>query len=111
MTISRADDESLSVQINSWPEDPDAPREWSETSPERKGKTFHEFSQLRPGARYELRINGRVRAFLRADKTGHAEFTYKEGYTVPVKFQLAPVSARLRIGAATVWWQRHWLVP
>jgi len=90
MAVSRAWYRPLSVQINSWPDDPDSPREWTETSPEKKGRTFHQFGLLRPGARYELSINGHVKAYLRADNAGQAEFTYKDGYAVPAKFRLAP---------------------
>ena len=34
---------------------------------------------------------GQFKTTLRANKTGRAEFTYKDGYAVPVKFELAPI--------------------
>ena len=90
MAISR---DSLSVQINSWPDNPESPREWTETAPLTQGKTFHRVAQLRPGVVYELKIDGRVKAFLRADRTGRIEFTSKDGY-VPTDLELFPATPR-----------------
>jgi hypothetical protein len=90
LAISRPNGQALSIQIDSWPENPDSPREWTETSPQTKGKTVHELTQLRPGIVHELKIDGQVTAKLRADKTGRVQFTYNSGYAAPQKFELAP---------------------
>ncbi|HEY1791150.1 MAG TPA: hypothetical protein VGJ73_23580 [Verrucomicrobiae bacterium] len=93
MAISPVDGQMLSVQIDSWPDNPDSPREWTEASPQTKGKTLHEFNQLRPDGLYALKIDGQATATLRADKTGRVRFTYRDGYTVPKHFEIVPANA------------------
>lgn len=88
MSVSRSNGHLLTVQIKSWPDGPDSPREWIETSPQAKGETFHRVNHLRVGAIYELKINGHVDASLRADKTGGIRFKYNRGYAMPQKFEL-----------------------
>ena len=88
MSISRPTAQPLMVQIESWPDDPDAPRQWTETSPQFKGTTRHVVTHLRPNAIYELKANGQIIASLRADKTCRIKFTYKRGYAAPQKFEL-----------------------
>lgn len=88
MSIARPTDQPLTVQIESWPNNPDAPRQWTETSPQVKGTTLHELARLRPDTSYKLTANGEVIASLRADKTGRIEFAYKHGYAMPQKFEL-----------------------
>jgi hypothetical protein len=96
MAISRRDSRPLSVQINNWPDDPDSPREWTETSPDSEGKTKHRLTHLCPGITYELRIDGGVKAHLRSDKTGCVEFTSEGGDTLPRHFELVPVTVRAK---------------
>jgi len=88
LSIARPDARPLTLQITSWPEAPDAPRRWTETSAQAKGKTLHVVAHLKPGAFYELKVNGQATSRLRADKTGRIEFTYKGGYVVTRKFEL-----------------------
>ena len=88
MSISRPTAQPLTVQIENWPDNPDAPRQWTETSPQVKGTTLHIVTHLRPNAIYELKANGQIIASLRADKTGRIEFSYKRGYAVPQNFEL-----------------------
>jgi len=90
MAISRANAQPVSVQIDSWPDNPDSPREWTETSPEAKGKIIHEIAQLRPGAVYELKIDGQAKAMLRTDKMGRIEFTYKASKVISRLFEIIP---------------------
>jgi hypothetical protein len=90
MSISRAAAGPLSVKIESWSDNPDVPREWIETGAPAKGRTFHRITHLRPGAIYELQINGQVDNSLRADKTGCIKFTSMRGHAVPQKFELVP---------------------
>jgi hypothetical protein len=92
MSISRPTAQPLTIQIESWPNNLDAPRRWTEMSPQVKGKTLHVVTHLRPNAIYKLKANGQVIASLQADKTGCIRFTYKHGYAVPQKFELEPAS-------------------
>ncbi len=88
MTISRTADPSLTVNVENWSNNPEGPRQWTESSPQVKGATRHLVTHLLPNATYELKANGRIIDSLRADKTGRTEFTYKRGYAVPQKFEL-----------------------
>jgi hypothetical protein len=92
MAISRVNHQALSVQIDHWPDNPDSPRKWTETSSQSKGKTIHQITQLRPGARYELKIDGQATTRLRADESGRIKFTYNPRDTAPKKFELAPAT-------------------
>ncbi len=92
MSISRPTDGSLTIQIGSWPEAPEAPREWVESAPDAGDKTLHIIARLRPGAVYELKTNGQVTDSLRADQTGRIRFEYVRGYAVPRKFELSQAS-------------------
>ncbi len=91
MAVSRPTAQSLTVQIGSWPTDPEAPRQWTETSLQADGTTLHVVKHLRPNAIYELKTNGRIINSLRADKTGRIEFACKRDYAVPQKFELSLV--------------------
>jgi hypothetical protein len=88
MSISRQTIQPLTVQIENWPDNPDAPRQWTETSQQTKGATAHVVTGLRPGAIYDLKANGKITASLATDKAGCIRFTYKRGYAVPQKFEL-----------------------
>jgi len=88
MSISRPTAQPLTVEITNWPDNPDAPRQWTETAPESDGRTRHVWTHLRPNAIYQLKANGKITASLRADKTGQIQFTYKHGYAAPQKFEL-----------------------
>ncbi len=88
MSISRPTAQPLTIQIENWSNNPDAPRQWTETSPQVKGITQHVVTQLRPNAIYELKANGQMVGSLRADKTGRIKFASKQGYAVPQKFEL-----------------------
>jgi hypothetical protein len=88
MSVSRPTGQPVTVQIMNWPDASDAPRQWTETSPQVKGATRHVVTHLRPNAIYQLKINGRMTASLRADNTGRIQFTYKHGYAMPQKFEL-----------------------
>ena len=88
MSVAQPTAQPLTVQIENWPDNPDAPRRWTETSPQIKGTTLHVITHLRPNATYKLRANGQTIASLRADKAGGIQFAFKRGYTVPQKFEL-----------------------
>lgn len=88
MSISRPAARPLTVQIGNWPGNPDAPRQWTETSPLDQGTTLHVVARLRPGAAYQLTTDGRMTALLRADKTGRVQFACQRGSAVPQKFEL-----------------------
>lgn len=88
MSFSRPTGQPLTVQIQSWPENPGAPRQWTETAQRSKGTTTHTLAGLRPGAIYELKANGKIIASLGADKSGRIRFTHKNDYAVPQEFEL-----------------------
>jgi len=81
---------------SSWPGAPDAPRHWTEASPQVKGTTLHEVTHLRPNAVYKLKANGQIVASLRADKTGCIQFAYQRGYAVTQKFELGLATRQVR---------------
>jgi len=80
----------LAVQIESWPINSDAPRQWTETTPQAKGKTTHRVAHLQPGANYDLKIDGQISDSFRADKIGRIKFNYTHGSGAPRKFELVP---------------------
>jgi hypothetical protein len=88
MSISRPGAQPLTVQIETWPNDPAALHQWTESSPQVKGATQHVVTHLRPDAIYKLKANGKIIASLGTDKTGRTSFAYKQGYAVPQKFEL-----------------------
>lgn len=88
MSVSRSNDQPFTVQIENWPGAPDAPRLWTETALPAGGKTFYRVVHLRPGATYELKINGQMTTLLRADKTGSVKFTGAHGQAAPQKYEL-----------------------
>jgi hypothetical protein len=94
MSVSRPAGQPLTVQIENWPDHPDAPRRWTETTPQVKGATLHTVSHLRPNAVYQLKTNGRVAASLWTDKAGRLTFTCERGYVVPQTFELGLAISR-----------------
>jgi len=88
MSISRPAARPIRVQIENWPDAPDALRRWTEAAPQATGKTLHVIKHLRPNSVYELKANGRKITSLQADKTGMVEFEYTRGYAAPQKFEL-----------------------
>ncbi len=92
MSISRPAAGPFTVQIQSWPRDPDAPRRWTEAVPAGEGKTLHVVARLRPNAIYELKANGQTTAPLHADGAGRIEFTGTPGGPAPQQFELGPAT-------------------
>jgi hypothetical protein len=95
MSISRPAAQPLTVQVESWPDNPDAPRQWTEAAPQAKGtplRVLHVMTNLRPLAIYKLKANGQTTGFERADALGHVEFAYTSDYAVPQKFELGPAT-------------------
>ncbi|HEX4119055.1 MAG TPA: hypothetical protein VH619_00405 [Verrucomicrobiae bacterium] len=90
MSVSRPDGQPLEIQIGSWPDAPDAPRQWTEISPPAKGNTPYIVKHLRPGVIYELKVNGQKFDLAKADKTGRIRFRCSHKNSLPQKFQLAP---------------------
>lgn len=88
MSVSGPASQPLTIQIENWPDDPEAPRHWTETSPQAKGTTRHVASHLKPNAVYELKDNGQTIGSWKADKAGRIRFKYQRGYAVPQKFEL-----------------------
>ena len=88
LSITRPTAQPLTVQIGTWPDDPGAPRRWTESASQAKGSTRHVVAHLRPNTVYELRVNGKTTASFRADKAGRIEFAHTRGYAVPQTFEL-----------------------
>jgi len=76
LSITRPGAIPLTVQIENWPANPDAPRQWTESSPQSRETIFHEVNHLRPGANYVLKAGGQSPVALQADDTGHLQFTH-----------------------------------
>ncbi len=89
MSVSARGALALTVQIVSWPDDPDASRQWTESSSPVKGTTIHAVKQLRPNATYKVTANDRKIGSFRADQSGSIQFNFKRGYAVPQKFELS----------------------
>jgi hypothetical protein len=93
MSVSRPNGQPLIAQIESWPDAPDASRQWTEISPAAKGSTLHIVKHLQPKIIYQLKLNGQVYDALKADKTGQIRFKYSQSNASPQRFQLAPASS------------------
>ncbi|MGH7951504.1 MAG: hypothetical protein ACREFE_06255, partial [Limisphaerales bacterium] len=76
MSFSSSNGDPLTVKIESWPEAPDAPRQWVETSPASSGSTHYIVKYLRSGAFYKLKINGQTYKSAKADKSGQIRFSH-----------------------------------
>jgi hypothetical protein len=87
MSISRPATQSLTVQIQTWPGDPDAPRQWTEVSPA-KGKTSHTVAHLRPNADYELKTDGQTVTTVWTDNAGRATFKSAGNASTLQRFEL-----------------------
>lgn len=95
MSISLPDAQPLTVQIESWADNSDAPRRWTESASPAKGTTLrvlHAVTHLPRLAFYDLKANGQLIASLRADAAGRIEFAYTNDYAVPQKFELGPAA-------------------
>jgi hypothetical protein len=88
MSVSRREAKALTIEIQSWPDDPDLPRRWTETSSQSKGTTQHIVAGLRPRARYQLKANGKEIDSLRSDKAGRVHFTSKPNNAATQTFEL-----------------------
>jgi hypothetical protein len=88
MSVSAPASQPLMIQIESLPDDPHTPRQWTETSPQVKGTIPHVMTHLQPNAVYELKDNGQTIGSWQADKAGRIRFKYQNGYAVPQKFEL-----------------------
>jgi len=83
---------ALTVQIENWPANPDAPRQWSESSPLSREASRHVVNHLRPGASYKLKANGHRTQSLHADAAGQLQFTYAGKSAGNQEFELVPSS-------------------
>jgi len=88
MSVSGPVGHHLTIQIENWPDDPDAPRQWTETATQVKTTILHVVTHLRPNAIYELTANSQTMASLPADQVGRIRFKYNRGYAVPQRFEL-----------------------
>lgn len=92
MSVSRPKGQPLTVRIESWPDAPDASRQWTEISPAGEGRTLYRVKHLRPKAIYQLRVNGQVHDSAKTDNTGQIRFTYSNRNALPQRFELVPSS-------------------
>ena len=93
-SIARPAAQPLTVHIQDWPVNAEAPRRWTESSSQVKGPTLHTVTHLRPNAIYELNANGQLAAALRSDKTGRVQFAYKRGHALAQQFELGLATPR-----------------
>ena len=82
----------LTVLIEHWPANPDAPRQWSESTPLSRELSRHVVNHLRPGASYELKANGHRTQSLHADAAGQLQFTYLGKSAGNQDLELVPAS-------------------
>jgi hypothetical protein len=87
VTLPKA--QTLTVQIGTWPEDPNAPHLWTEASAAGKGKVAHAVALLRPSTRYALKIDGEQMAALRTDSDGRLTFASASSATAQT-FEIEP---------------------
>jgi hypothetical protein len=80
--------QTLTVQIEAWPDQPAEPRRWTESAQE-QGTTRHVVAGLRPGAIYQLSVNHQAAVSLRADQAGCIEFAHTGLFAAPQKFELS----------------------
>jgi len=89
LSVTQSPAQPLTVQIESWPVNPDEARRWTETA-KAKGKTRHKVAGLRPNAVYQLSVQGHSTVSLRADHAGRIEFTHADNHaSLPQTFELA----------------------
>ena len=74
MSISRPTAQPLMVQIESWPNNPDAARQWTETSPLAKGKTLHISDPIAAQRDLQTESSRSNRRFLTGGRTGRIQF-------------------------------------
>ncbi len=89
MSISQ-NGQPLTVEIESWPDAPDASRQWTVISPT-EGSARYVVKHLRPGTIYELQVNGAKYESAKTDKVGQIKFTFTCRNSLPQRFQLAPL--------------------
>ena len=88
MSVAPATAQPLTIQIVNWPDDPDAPRQWIESSPQNKGTTVHLVKHLQPRVRYELKANGKTITSLQANQSGQVKFKVSHGDATPQSLEL-----------------------
>jgi hypothetical protein len=88
MSISQPAALPFAVQIESWPDDPNGPRKWTEVTQETNEKTQHVITQLRAHARYILKATGQAGVTLVTGEAGQVHFTTKVDHAGPQKFEL-----------------------
>jgi hypothetical protein len=76
MSVSSSAGKPLTVQIESWPDAPDAPRVWTETSAAKGATTKYALKHVQPNAAYAVNVNGRRYSLVKSDKTGQILFTH-----------------------------------
>ena len=75
LSVSVRHGDRLTVSIESWPDQSDALRRWTESAPVAKVKTKHTVAHLKPESVYVVSFNGKTEKELRADETGQIHFT------------------------------------
>ncbi len=88
LSLTPLDSRPAEIQIENWPDNPDSPRKWKEISAPSTAKRRYDVASLRPGAVYELRINGKKPSLLRADANGLVTFVSSSKVGVAQGFEL-----------------------
>jgi len=92
MSVSRSDGQPVTIQIENWPDAPDAIRQWTEISPPGTGVTEYAVKHLLPGTSYELKVNGQRYESGQSRLHGQIIFTYTPKDSSPQRFELEPSS-------------------
>jgi hypothetical protein len=89
MSITRRGRHPVELQIESWPDNPTKPRQWSESGPKSSPSLCHVVLGLAPHTKYELFREGEEVASLRADSSGKVLFESTAGYPAPKRYEIA----------------------
>jgi hypothetical protein len=92
MSILFPPDMRLTVQIENWPQEIDASREWTESAAQVRGNVLHILRGLKPKALYQLYVDGKRNRSIVADKEGKIEFEQSAGSGESRRFKLTPAN-------------------
>jgi hypothetical protein len=89
MSVSRADGNGINIQILSWPDAPNASRQWTESS---MGNIQYVVKHLLPDTSYDLTVNGQKIESLKTDDNGQITFACPHDDSALQSLQLRPSS-------------------
>jgi hypothetical protein len=90
LSILPPGDAHLTVDIEDWPDDAGSPRQWTECATRIQSPIPHVLRGLKPGAAYQLYVEGRAEDSFRASANGQIAFTQMSGSITPQRFKIVP---------------------